>query len=134
MISKREIKASTSSTDIVQTDATKSSTTKHGVSDKDILGYGRILSAFVDNIYKNFCHTKTFVELWEALELKYGSAENGLSWYFCEKMIEFQMIDGKSISDHIHEFENIVYDMKLKGIVLPEIMLVAFMISKLPPS
>ncbi|RZB91862.1 14-3-3-like protein D [Glycine soja] len=36
--------------------------------------------------------------------------------------------------DQIHEFENIVYDMKLKGIVLLDIMLVAFMISKLPPS
>ena len=70
----------------------------------------------------------------EALELKYGSAEKGLSQYSCEKMIEFQMIDEKSISDQIHEFENIVYDMKLKGIVLLDIMLVAFMISKLPSS
>ena len=130
VISKREIKTSTSSTDIVQTDAT----IKHDVSDKDILCHGRILSALADNIYKIFCHTKTSVELWEALELKYGSAEKGLSRYSCEKMIEFQMIDGKSISDQIHEFENIVYDMKLKGIVLPDIMLVAFMISKLPPS
>lgn len=65
VISKREIKTSTSSTDIVQTDAT----IKHDVSDKDILCHGRILSALTDNIYKNFCHTKTFVELWEALEL-----------------------------------------------------------------
>jgi len=44
------------------------------------------------------------------------------------------MIDGKSISYQIHEFENIVYDMKLKGIVWPDIIFVAFMISKLPPS
>jgi len=99
VISKREIKTSTSSIDIVQTDATESSTTKHVVSNKDILCHGRILSALADNIYKNFCHTKTYVELWEALELKYGSAKKGLSRHFCEKMIEFQMIDGKSISD-----------------------------------
>jgi len=44
------------------------------------------------------------------------------------------MVDDKTISDQTHEFENIVYDMKLKGIVLPDIMLVAFMISKFPPS
>ena len=43
------------------------------------------------------------------------------------------MIDGKSISNQIHEFENTIYEMKLKGIVLHDIMLVAFMISKLPP-
>jgi len=85
VIAKREIKISISSTDIVQIDATKSSTTKHDVSDKDILCHGRILNALAGNIYKKFCHTKTSIELWEALELKYGSAEKGLSRYSCEK-------------------------------------------------
>jgi len=37
VISKKEIKTLTSSIDIVQTNATKSSTIKHDVSDKDIL-------------------------------------------------------------------------------------------------
>jgi len=134
VISKREIKTSTFSTNIVQTDATKSPTTKHDVFYKDILFQGHILSDLADNIYKIFCHTKTSVELWETLEeLKYGSVEKGLSRYSCEKMIEIQIINGKSISNQIHEFENIVYDMKLKGIVFPDIMLMAFMISKLPP-
>ena len=32
-----------------------------------------------NNIYKLYCHTKTIVKLWEALELKYGSAEKGIS-------------------------------------------------------
>jgi len=40
------------------------------------------------------------------------------------------MVDNKLISDQIHEFENIVYDMKLKNIILPDIMLVALLISK----
>jgi len=124
----------TSSSDIVQTDVTKSSTTKHNLFDKDILCQGHILSALSDNIYKIFCHTKTSIELWETLELKYESVEKGLNQYSCEKMIEFQMVDEKSISNQIHEFENIVYDMKLKVIVLPNIMLVAFMISKLTSS
>ena len=56
VVSKKEIKTSTSSIDIVQTDVTKSSTTKHDVSDKDILCHERILSALDDNIYKIFCH------------------------------------------------------------------------------
>jgi len=37
VVSKREIKTSISSIDIVQTTVTKSSTTKHDVSDKNIL-------------------------------------------------------------------------------------------------
>jgi len=44
------------------------------------------------------------------------------------------MVDGKPISNQILEFENIIDDMKLKEIVLPKVMLVAFMISKLSPS
>jgi len=63
VISKREIKISTFFIDIVQIDATKSSTTKHDVFDKGILCHGRILSVLADNIYKFFCHTKTSVEL-----------------------------------------------------------------------
>jgi len=35
---------------------------------------------------------------------------------------------------HIHEYENIVYDMKFKGIVSLNIILVDFMTSKLPTS
>ena len=68
-------------------------------SNKDILCHGHILSALSDNIYKIFCHTKTAFELSEALELKYGSVEKGLSRYSCEKVIEFQMVDNKLISN-----------------------------------
>ena len=127
--------AETTSKEMVEVDSSKTTaSTKDDASDKDILCHGRILSALSDSIYRIFCHTKTASELWDALEKKYGSAEKGLSRYSCEKMIEFQMVDKKSMSDQIHEFENIVYDMKLKGIVVPDVMLVSFMISKLPPS
>nr|KYP35738.1 Retrovirus-related Pol polyprotein from transposon TNT 1-94 [Cajanus cajan] len=102
-------------------------------SDKDILCHGHILSALSDNIYKIFCHTKPALELWDALELKYGSAEKGLRKYSCERIIYFQMEDGKPFSDQVHEFENIIYDMKMKEITLPDIMLVSLLISKLPP-
>ena len=52
-----------------------------------------------------------------------------------ERMIEFQMIYNKYIFYQIYEFENILYDMKLKAIVFPDIIvLVGFMISKLSSS
>ena len=77
VISKNEKRISTSPKEVVQIDDVQTSA-KEDVTDKDILCHGRILSALSDNIYKIFCHTKTTVELWEALELKYGSAEKGL--------------------------------------------------------
>ena len=54
LISKREIKTSTSSTDIVQTDAT----IKYDVSDKDILCHGWILSALAITYIRFFVITK----------------------------------------------------------------------------
>ena len=133
--SKNEKKISTSSKKVVQIDdALTITSTKEDVIDKNILCHGHILSALFDNIYKVYCHTKTVVELQEALELKYGFVEKHIKRYSCERMIEFQMVDGKPILNQIHEFENIVYDMNLKGIALPDIMLVTLMISKLPSS
>jgi len=85
VISNTKIKTPTFSFDIVQTEATISSTTKHGVFDKNILFHGRILSVLANNIYKIFVHTKTSIDLWEALELKYESVEKGLSRYSCNK-------------------------------------------------
>ncbi|RDY00384.1 hypothetical protein CR513_16443, partial [Mucuna pruriens] len=61
----------------------------------------------------------------ETLELKYRSIEKGMNIYSCKKMIVFQMIC---------EFENIVYVIKLKRIVLLDILFMIFMISKLSPS
>nr|KYP58133.1 hypothetical protein KK1_004424 [Cajanus cajan] len=49
-------------------------------------------------------------------------------------MIYFQIGDGKPFSDQVHEFENIIYDMKMKEITLSDIMLVNLLISKLSPS
>jgi len=44
------------------------------------------------------------------------------------------VVDNKPISNPIHELENIFYDMKLKqNIILPDIMFVALLISKLSP-
>jgi len=74
---------------IILSDASTSSTTKHDVSDKDILCYGHALSALLDNIYKIFCHTKIDIELWETLELKYGFVEKGIFRYSYEKKLNF---------------------------------------------
>lgn len=81
-----------------------------------------------------FCHTKTTVELWNSLEFKYRTKEKGLYRYSIEKRFDFQMINGKNISDQIHVFENIIYNMKVRGIEINEIILITSLIKKLPPS
>jgi len=42
------------------------------------------------------------------------------------------VVDGKSVSDQIHVFENIIYDMKIKGMKLNQLILISSFIKKLP--
>ena len=91
---------------IILSDTPTSSTITYDAFDKEILCHENVLSALPDNIYKIFEN----IELWKALELKYGSTYKDLSKCSCEKIIEFQMVNNKPIFHKIHEFENIVYD------------------------
>ncbi|XP_058196612.1 uncharacterized protein LOC131312694 [Rhododendron vialii] len=112
----------------------KKSTDDDGFDEKDYLCHGRILSALSASIYNIFCTAKTAFELWEALEFKYGAEDAGLKRYYAEKILDFQMVDGRSVMEQAHEFQNILYDLKRKGMDLTDTFLVASLIKKLPPS
>jgi len=56
------------------------------------------------------------------LQLKYESAEKYLSKYSCEIMTEFQTIIIDVFLIRFMNLKNMVYDMKLKEIVLLDIM------------
>jgi hypothetical protein len=86
---------------------------------------GKILNALFDNIYHIFCYTKIAFKSFEELEYNYGTNEKGLKKYSIEKWLNFQVVDGKSVSDQIHVFENIIYDMKIKGIKLNQLILIS---------
>ena len=42
------------------------------------------------------------------------------------------MVDGKSVSDQLNDFENLIYEMKTKGIEQSETVYVSSLIKKLP--
>jgi hypothetical protein len=42
------------------------------------------------------------------------------------------VVDGKRVSNQIHVFENIIYDMKIKGMKLNQLILISSFIKKLP--
>jgi len=54
-------------------------------NEKDYLCHGRIFSALSKEIYNIFCTTKTVIELWNALEKKYGTRDVGLKRFRTEK-------------------------------------------------
>ena len=44
------------------------------------------------------------------------------------------MVDDKPIMDQMHEFDNLVYELRLKGVEVNETLLVTSLIKKLPSS
>ena len=85
---------------------------------------GRILTALLKEIYNIFCTIKTAIELWNALEKKYENEDVGLRIFSAEKFLNFQMVDNKSKMDQVHEFKNIVNELRLKGVEINETLLV----------
>ena len=74
-----------------------------------------------ENNYKIICVTKTTIVLWKTLELNFAFAKRKkkVAWYLYEKK---KVTDNEYNLYQIYEFKIIVYDMKLKWIVLIDIM------------
>ena len=47
---------------------------------------------------------------------RYGIAEKGLKRVSVDDWLDFQMVDDKSISEQLNDFENLIYEMKIKWI------------------
>ena len=44
------------------------------------------------------------------------------------------MVDGKSVMEQTHMFQNIVYDLRSRGVNIDDTLVVASLIKNLPPS
>lgn len=74
-----------------------------------MLCHDRISSALFYNIHHIFCSTKMWFQLWDALEENYVFEELGFKRYSVEKLLDFHMVEGKSISNQIYDFENVFF-------------------------
>lgn len=50
------------------------------------------------------------------------------------KFLNYQMVDGKSVSEQVQEFQLILHGISVEGMVLPVEFQAASVIEKLPPS
>jgi len=67
------------------------------------------LSGLSDDIYCIFCHTKTTFQLQNALDQSYETVEKALGRFSIDDWFDFQFVNGNSIFDQLHEFENWIY-------------------------
>ncbi|KAM7277221.1 hypothetical protein ACFE04_019087 [Oxalis oulophora] len=94
-----------------------------------------ILSCLSDHLYNQFLKkTKSAKELWEQLKLLYLYEEHGTKRYNVKKYIEYQMVEGKSITEQVHDLNMIADSIVAAGWLIDENFHVSTIISKLPPS
>ncbi|KAK2981043.1 hypothetical protein RJ640_005935 [Escallonia rubra] len=94
----------------------------------------RILSALSDRLYDVYHATKSAKELWNLLQGEYGIDDAGIERFNASTFNKFVMVEGKAISDQIHEFQDNLRAVEENGSKFSEDYKVSCLIDKLPPS
>ncbi|KAK3006049.1 hypothetical protein RJ639_017339 [Escallonia herrerae] len=83
------------------------------------------------NVYSPMVNAKA---LWESLERKYKTEDAGSKKFVVGKFLDFKMADSKTVISQVQEFQLILHDILVKGMVLGESFQVDALIEKLPPT
>ena len=73
-------------------------------------------------------------ELWIALEEEYGLDDAGIERFTSSSFNKFMMFDNKPIDDQLHEFQDFIRHLQLKGNQFSDDYKVSCLIDKLPSS
>ncbi|KAK2971162.1 hypothetical protein RJ640_008586 [Escallonia rubra] len=95
---------------------------------------GGILSALSDRLYDVYHATKSAKELWNLLQGEYGIDDAGIERFNASTFNKFVMVEGKAISDQIHEFQDHLRVVEENDSKFSEDYKVSCLIDKLPPS
>ncbi|KAK3004049.1 hypothetical protein RJ639_018361 [Escallonia herrerae] len=94
----------------------------------------RILSALSNRLYDVYRATKSAKELWNLLQGEYGVDDAGIERFNASTFNKFVMVEGKEISDQIHEFQDHLRAVEENGSKFSVDYKVSCLIDKLPPS
>ena len=72
------------------------------------------------------------VEIWDALEAKYGVSDTGSGLYVMEQFHDYRMVDDRSVVEQAHEIQTLAKELENFGTVLPDKFVVGCIIAKLP--
>ncbi|KAL0290771.1 UNVERIFIED_CONTAM: Retrovirus-related Pol polyprotein from transposon TNT 1-94 [Sesamum angustifolium] len=72
--------------------------------------------------------------IWNTLESRYGGDDAGRNKYVVGKWLQFEIVDGKSIMDQVHEYENLVANVLSEDMKMCEILQANVLLEKFPPS
>ncbi|KAL2232101.1 UNVERIFIED_CONTAM: Retrovirus-related Pol polyprotein from transposon TNT 1-94 [Sesamum indicum] len=104
-------------------------------TERDQIGRGAILSALSNTLFDVYCSDSyTAKSLWDELDQKYNTEEQGLEKYSVSKFMRYQMVDDRSVAEQTHEIINLEHALADAEMKLPEKFLVMSIVDKFPKS
>ncbi|KAL2243797.1 UNVERIFIED_CONTAM: Retrovirus-related Pol polyprotein from transposon TNT 1-94 [Sesamum indicum] len=98
-------------------------------------GRGAILSALSNTLFDVYCSDSyTAKSLWDELNRKYNTEEQGLEKYSVSKFMRYQMVEDRSVAEQTHEIINLEHALTDAEMKLPEKFLVMSIVDKFPKS
>ncbi|KAL0327045.1 UNVERIFIED_CONTAM: Retrovirus-related Pol polyprotein from transposon TNT 1-94 [Sesamum angustifolium] len=103
--------------------------------ERDQIGRGAILSALSNTLFDVYCSDSyTAKSLWDELDRKYNTEEQGLEKYSVSKFMRYQMVEDMSVVEQTHEIINLEHALADAEMKLPEKFLVMSIVDKFPKS
>ncbi|KAL0453758.1 UNVERIFIED_CONTAM: hypothetical protein Slati_1353900 [Sesamum latifolium] len=93
--------------------------------ERDQIGRGAILSALSNTLFDVYCsNSSTTKSLWDELDQKYNTEDQGLEKYSVFKFMRYQMIEGRFVAEQTHEIISLEHALTDAEMKLPEKFLV----------
>ncbi|KAL0327941.1 UNVERIFIED_CONTAM: Retrovirus-related Pol polyprotein from transposon TNT 1-94 [Sesamum calycinum] len=104
-------------------------------TERDQIGRGAILSALSNTLFDvYYSDSYTAKSLWDELDRKYNTEEQGLEKYSVSKFMRYQMVEDRSVAEQTHEIINLEHALADAEMKLPEKFLVMSIVDKFPKS
>ena len=100
----------------------------------DFLSRNYVMNALTDSLYNVYTDKKTDNELWESLDRKYKTEDVGAKNFFMGRLLDYKMVDSKTMVNKVQELQVILHVIHVKGMMLSETFQVVAIIEKLPPA
>ncbi|KAK3029974.1 hypothetical protein RJ639_038779 [Escallonia herrerae] len=100
----------------------------------DFLCKNYILNGLDNALYNVYSPMVNAKALWESWERKYKTEDASSKKFVVGKFLDFKMVDSKTVISQVQEFQLILHDIHVEGMVLGESFQVAALIEKLPPT
>ena len=95
----------------------------------DFLCKGYILSELEDDFYNFYNAITISKELWDALEKKYKTKYACLKKFVVTKILDYKMVDNKTIGSQVQELQIILHDVIAEDMIVNEDFQVAAIVT-----